>query len=65
MLSDRCYVCPVLSLTLVYCGETVGIGWIKMPLGVEVGVELPSTQATLCYMGTQLPRKGAQPSPIF
>jgi len=25
-----------LSVTLVYCGQTVG--WIKMPLGVEVGL---------------------------
>jgi len=38
----RCYrtvVCPVLSVlsvTLVYCGQTVG--WIKMPLGMEVGL---------------------------
>ena len=41
MLSDRCLsvlsilsVC--LSVTLVYCGQTVG--WIKMKLGVEVGL---------------------------
>jgi len=33
MLLDRC-LC--LSVTLVYCGETVG--WIKMPFGIEVGV---------------------------
>ena len=31
MLSDRC---PVLSVTLVYCGQTAG--WIKMPLGTAV-----------------------------
>ena len=40
---DRCPICPVclsfcpsvrLSVTLVYCGQTVG--WIKMPLGTEV-----------------------------
>ena len=35
-----CYwtdVClSVLSVTLVYCGQTVG--WINMPLGVEVGL---------------------------
>jgi len=30
MLSDRC-----LSLTLVYCGQT--IGWIKMKLAMQVG----------------------------
>jgi len=29
-------VCPVLSVTLVYCGQTVG--WIKLKLGVEVGL---------------------------
>ena len=30
-------VCPVcLSVTLMYCGQTVG--WIKMKLGVEVGL---------------------------
>jgi len=34
MLSDRCPVC--LSVTLVYCGETVGR--IKAKLGVEVGL---------------------------
>jgi len=36
MLSDRCLSClscPVLSVTLVYCGQTVG--WIN--LGVQVG----------------------------
>jgi len=38
VLLDRClYVCPVcLSVTLVYCGHTVG--WIKMKLGTEVGL---------------------------
>ena len=45
MLSDRCLsvLCPVsvclsvcLSVTLLYCGQTVG--WIKMKLGVEVGL---------------------------
>jgi len=35
MLSDRCLpVC--LSVTLVYCGQRVG--WIKMKLGLEVGL---------------------------
>jgi len=33
MLSD---CCPVLSVTLVYCGQTVG--WIKMPLNMEVSL---------------------------
>ena len=34
MLSDRCLCCPVLSVTLVYCGQTVA--WIKMKLGMQV-----------------------------
>jgi len=44
MLSDRCLSClpclsvclSVLSVTLVYCGQTVG--WIKMKLGAQVGL---------------------------
>jgi len=35
----QCYrtvVCPVLSVTLVYCGQTAG--WMKMALGTEVGL---------------------------
>ena len=41
MLSDRClsvmYVCHIhLPVTLVYCGKTVG--WIKMKLGMLVGL---------------------------
>jgi len=42
---DLCYrtvvlsICPsVLSVTLVYCGQTVG--WIKMKLGMQVGLGL-------------------------
>jgi len=38
-LLDRCPVCldyPVLSITLVNCGQTVG--WIDMKLGTEVGL---------------------------
>ena len=34
MLSDRCL--SVLSVTLVYCGKTVGC--IEMELGVQVGL---------------------------
>jgi len=41
MLSDRCPVLSVclseLSVTLVHCGQTVG--WIKMKLGMQVGLE--------------------------
>ena len=36
MLSDRCPVLSCLSVTLVYCGQTVG--WIKMKLGMQVGL---------------------------
>jgi len=36
MLSDRCPVCPVLSVTLVHCGQMVGR--IKMKLGTQVGL---------------------------
>jgi len=41
MLSDRCLSClccesVCLSVTLVYCGHTVG--WIKTKLGMEVGL---------------------------
>ena len=46
-----------LSVTLVYCGQTVG--WIRMPLAMEVA----SAQATLCSMGTQLPQRGGHNSP--
>ena len=36
-LCYRAVVCPVsLSVTLVYCGQTVG--WIKMKLGTVVGL---------------------------
>jgi len=36
VLSDLT-VCPVcLSVTLLYCGQTVG--WIKMKLGMEIGL---------------------------
>ena len=36
MLLDRRPVCPVLSVTLVYCGQTAG--WIKMKLGMQIGL---------------------------
>jgi len=35
MLSDRCLY--VLSVTLVYCGQTVE--WIKMKLDLEIGLD--------------------------
>jgi len=36
-INSVCSVClSVLSVTLMYCGQTVG--WIKMQLGTEVGL---------------------------
>jgi len=37
MLSVRCLSVLCLSVTLVYCGQTVR--WIKMKLGTEVGLD--------------------------
>jgi len=54
MLRDRCPVC--LSVTLVYCGQTVG--WIKMPLGTEVG--LGPGHVMLDGDPALLPRRGEQ-----
>jgi len=42
MLSDRCPVC--LSVTLVYCGQP--FVWIKMKLGMEVGLSPSSPPKT-------------------
>jgi len=36
ILLDHCRVLSCLSVTSVYCGQTVG--WIKMKLGVQVGL---------------------------
>jgi len=55
MLSDRC---PVLSVTLVYCGQTAG--WIKMPFGTEVGLG----PGHMVLDGDRAPPKEAQP-PMF
>jgi len=52
-----CSVCLVLSVTLVYCGKTVG--WIKMPLGTEVGL----VPGHIVLDGTQLPHKKGHSSP--
>ena len=62
MLRDRCLsVCPVcLSVTLAYCGQTVG--WIKMKLGMEVG--LSPGDFVLDGDPATLPKNGAEP-PIF
>jgi len=65
VLSDRCLsVCPVLSVclsvTLVYCGQTAG--WIKMKLGIRVGL---GPDHTVLYGDPAPPRKGAQQLPHF
>jgi len=59
MLWDRCLSClsVSLSVTLVYCGQMVG--WIKMPLGMEVGLGRRHTVLD----GDPAPPKGAQQSP--
>jgi len=60
MLSNRCPVslsCPVLSMTLVYCCQTVG--WIKMKLGMQVG--LGSGHIVLDGDPAPLPQKGQSP----
>ena len=49
-----------LSVTLVHYGQTVG--WIKMPLGVEVGLD--SSNIVLDGDATP-PQKGAQQPPTF
>jgi len=65
MLWDRCLSClsvsVSLSVTLVYCGQTVG--WIKISLGTEVGLG----PGDIVLHGAQFPppRKGAQQSPTF
>jgi len=51
-------------LAHVCCGQTVGWGWIKMPLGMEVGLGPDHIVSD----GTQLPgpkEKGAQQPPQF
>ena len=53
MLSDCCPVC--LSVTLVYCGQTVG------RINVKFGIQVSLGPATLFEMGTQLPPKWAHP----
>jgi len=63
ILSDRCLsVLSCLSVTLVYCGQTVG--WIKMPLGMEIGLG----PGCIVLDGNPAPshRKGhSSPSPLF
>jgi len=60
MLSDRCL--SVLSVTLMYCGQTVG--WINMPLGMEAGLG-PHHIVLEGYPAASLPSKNGAQSPIF
>jgi len=60
ILSDQCLsVCLSVTFVFVYCGQTVG--WIRMPLGTEIG------QGHIVLDGDPaLPRKAAQqPPPHF
>jgi len=57
MLSGRCPVLSCLSVTLVYCGQTVG--FIKMERGMKVG--LGPRHIVLDGDPTPLPQKGTHP----
>ena len=57
--SSFCLFC--LSVTLVYCDQTVG--WVRMPLGVVVG--LGPGHIVLDGDPAPLPRKGYSPLPSF
>jgi len=48
-----------LSVTLMYCGQTVG--WIKMKLGMEVGLG----QRCIVLDGDPAPQKGGAAAPNF
>jgi len=54
-------VCPVLSVTLVYCGQTVG--WIKMNLDMQVG--LGPCHIVLGGDSAPSPQRGRSPLPNF
>jgi len=58
MLSNHCLSC--LCVTLVYCAQTVG--WIKMPLGTEVGL---GAGDIVLDGDTTPPRKWAQQPPLL
>jgi len=60
VLSDHCMSClSVLSVTLVYCGQTVE--WIKMKLGMVVGLVPDHTVLD----GDPAPPKKMDTAPIF
>jgi len=54
--------CPVLSVTLMYCGQTVG--WTKMKLGMQVGLG-PGHVIVLDADPAPLPKNGEVPPPQF
>ena len=58
MLSNRCLSCPVLSVTFVHCGQTVGR--IKMKLSMHVGLGLG--HIVLGGDPAPLPQKGTAPN---
>jgi len=63
MLSDHCPVCQsVLSVTLLYCGQTVG--WIKMKLGTALGLG-PGHIVLDCCITQPTPQKGYTAAPNF
>jgi len=61
MLLGCCPIClSCLSVTLTYCGQTAG--WIKVPLGMEVGLGL----GDIVLDGDPAPpQKGVQQLPTF
>jgi len=60
-ISPECYGTVVLSLTLVYYG--IGVGWIKMSLGTEVG--LGRGDIVLDGNPAPLGKGHSSPSPLF
>ena len=52
-------VCPVLSVTLVYCGQT--IGWIKMKVKLGMSVGLGTVHLVLDGDPAYPSRKGQSP----
>ena len=60
MSHHRCLPGPVLSVTLVYCDQTVG--WIKMPLGMKVDL---GPGHIVLDGDSAPPRNGAKQHPTF
>jgi len=61
VLSNHCLSC--LCVMLVYCGQTVG--WIRMPLSMEVGVCVCPGQIVLDGDSVPPPQKKGHSSPHF